>query len=194
MKVVTGSLQGILRVHHPAEAGFRIEDLLLEQDLGAPILQVSIGRFIPCVLGARDYCADCTVCWCNSRFVFCSSDYGHSVSYHRPYSINAQKLRELVGVRVCVCVLNCRIMTTLDCRTPHHGWSVAKIIPTCQLCRSSAPLQAKRQSPCCILGNLGSIRWTRWVDEGLKLVTTAWKRHTSMSSGSMEQGTSHRST
>lgn len=54
MKVVTGSLQGILRVHHPAEAGFRIEDLLLEQDLGAPILQVSIGRFIPCVHGERD--------------------------------------------------------------------------------------------------------------------------------------------
>lgn len=47
VKVVTGSLQGVLRVHHPAKADFRIEDLLLEQDLGAPILQVSVGRFIP---------------------------------------------------------------------------------------------------------------------------------------------------
>eukprot|EP00752_Nemacystus_decipiens_P002953 g2744.t1 len=47
LKVVTGSLQGMLRVHHPVKADFRIEDLLLEQDLGAPILQVSIGRFIP---------------------------------------------------------------------------------------------------------------------------------------------------
>lgn len=47
LKVVTGSFQGMLRVHHPVKADFRIEDLLLEQDLGAPILQVSIGRFIP---------------------------------------------------------------------------------------------------------------------------------------------------
>eukprot|EP00903_Cladosiphon_okamuranus_P007654 g7422.t1 len=47
VKVVTGSLQGMLRVHHPVKADFRIEDLFLEQDLGAPILQVSIGRFIP---------------------------------------------------------------------------------------------------------------------------------------------------
>ena len=47
MKVVTGSLQGVLRVHYPAKADFRVEDLLLEQDLRAPILQVSIGSFIP---------------------------------------------------------------------------------------------------------------------------------------------------
>lgn len=47
VKVVTGSLQGMLRVHHPVKADFRIEDLLLEEDLGAPILQVSIGRYIP---------------------------------------------------------------------------------------------------------------------------------------------------
>lgn len=47
VKIITGSFQGVLRVHHPVKAGFRIEDLLLEQDLGAPILQVSVGRFIP---------------------------------------------------------------------------------------------------------------------------------------------------
>lgn len=47
IKIVTGSFQGMLRVHHPAQANYRIEDLLLEHDLGAPILQVSIGRFIP---------------------------------------------------------------------------------------------------------------------------------------------------
>lgn len=47
LKVVTGSFQGMLRIHHPVKADFRIEDLLLEQDLGAPILQVSVGRFIP---------------------------------------------------------------------------------------------------------------------------------------------------
>ncbi|CAM9678200.1 unnamed protein product [Ectocarpus sp. 8 AP-2014] len=47
VKVVTGSFQGVLRVHHPVQADFRIEDLLLEQDLGTPIIQVSVGRFIP---------------------------------------------------------------------------------------------------------------------------------------------------
>ncbi|CAN0492758.1 unnamed protein product [Scytosiphon promiscuus] len=47
VKIVTGSFQGVLRAHHPAKAGFHVEDLLLEEDLGAPILQVSIGRFIP---------------------------------------------------------------------------------------------------------------------------------------------------
>ncbi|CAN0051280.1 unnamed protein product [Choristocarpus tenellus] len=46
-KVVTGSFQGVLRVHHPKQSEFRIENLLLEENLGAPILQVSIGRFIP---------------------------------------------------------------------------------------------------------------------------------------------------
>lgn len=47
MKVVTGSLQGMLRVHHPRQPYFGIEDLLLEQDLGSPILQVAVGSFIP---------------------------------------------------------------------------------------------------------------------------------------------------
>lgn len=46
-KLVTGSLQGMLRVHYPRQSSFRIEDLLLEQDLGTPILQLAIGRFIP---------------------------------------------------------------------------------------------------------------------------------------------------
>lgn len=47
IKIVTGGLKGILRVHYPRQPNFRIEDLLLEQDLGAPILQVAIGQFIP---------------------------------------------------------------------------------------------------------------------------------------------------
>lgn len=47
VKIVTGSFQGMLRVHHPQQPYFRIEDLLLEQDLGAPILQVTVGRLIP---------------------------------------------------------------------------------------------------------------------------------------------------
>ena len=43
--VVVGSLQGILRIWRPEKRDFSPSDLLLEQDLGAPILQVSLGNF-----------------------------------------------------------------------------------------------------------------------------------------------------
>lgn len=43
--VVVGSLQGILRIWRPEKRDFSPGDLLLEQDLGAPILQVSLGNF-----------------------------------------------------------------------------------------------------------------------------------------------------
>jgi Bardet-Biedl syndrome 9 protein len=43
--VVAGSLQGILRVWRPEKRDFSPSDLLLEQDLGAPIIQVSLGNF-----------------------------------------------------------------------------------------------------------------------------------------------------
>ena len=46
-KIVVGSLEGTLRIYHPAQAEFRIEDLVHEEDLGAPILQLCIGRLIP---------------------------------------------------------------------------------------------------------------------------------------------------
>jgi Bardet-Biedl syndrome 9 protein len=46
-KIVIGSLEGTLRIYHPAQAEFRIEDLVHEEDLGAPILQLCIGRLIP---------------------------------------------------------------------------------------------------------------------------------------------------
>lgn len=45
-KIVTGSLQGKLRVFYPKEAEYSPDDLLLEEQLGAPILQVAIGRFV----------------------------------------------------------------------------------------------------------------------------------------------------
>jgi Bardet-Biedl syndrome 9 protein len=46
-KIVTGSFQGTLRVFYPRQADFRIEDLVLEERLNAPILQIEAGRFIP---------------------------------------------------------------------------------------------------------------------------------------------------
>eukprot|EP01039_Chlorochromonas_danica_P000897 gene894-978_t len=46
-KIAIASQQGILRIYHPTKPQFRIEDLIYEGSLGAPILQVLLGRFIP---------------------------------------------------------------------------------------------------------------------------------------------------
>lgn len=46
-KIVIGSLKGILRIYYPSKPNFRIEDLVLEENLGKPILQILVGRFIP---------------------------------------------------------------------------------------------------------------------------------------------------
>ncbi|KAE9037122.1 hypothetical protein PR003_g6298 [Phytophthora rubi] len=46
-KIVTGSLNGVLRVYCPTQSDFRIEHLLLEENLRRPILQLALGYFIP---------------------------------------------------------------------------------------------------------------------------------------------------
>jgi hypothetical protein len=43
--IVTGSLQGMLRVHVPHGRGFHAEDCLLETKLEGGILQLEAGRF-----------------------------------------------------------------------------------------------------------------------------------------------------
>ena len=45
-KVVTGSFQGMLRVYQPKQKGFKPDDLLLEQNLELPIMQLGMGRFV----------------------------------------------------------------------------------------------------------------------------------------------------
>jgi Bardet-Biedl syndrome 9 protein len=45
-KVVIGSHQGILRVLKPSSSSYKVEDLLLEVDLGQPILQLALGKLI----------------------------------------------------------------------------------------------------------------------------------------------------
>jgi len=45
-KIVTGSFSGILRIHYPESAEYKAKDLILEKNLGEPILQVEIGRFV----------------------------------------------------------------------------------------------------------------------------------------------------
>ncbi|CEG45305.1 bardet-biedl syndrome parathyroid hormone-responsive b1 [Plasmopara halstedii] len=47
VKIVTGSLNGMLRMYCPTERDFRIEHLLLEENLRRPILQLALGSFIP---------------------------------------------------------------------------------------------------------------------------------------------------
>lgn len=46
-KIVVGSLQGMLRIYNPSHPTYRVEDLVLEEQLSDPILQLLIGRFIP---------------------------------------------------------------------------------------------------------------------------------------------------
>ncbi|CAM9743902.1 unnamed protein product [Chrysoparadoxa australica] len=46
-KLAVGSLQGVLRIYYPRQKEFRLEDLVLEQMMGAPILQLEVGRFVP---------------------------------------------------------------------------------------------------------------------------------------------------
>ncbi len=45
-KIITGSFSGLLRIYYPRQASYRIEDLMIEQNLGMPILQVAAGRFV----------------------------------------------------------------------------------------------------------------------------------------------------
>ena len=42
---MTGSLDGLLRVHQPHDRGFTASDLLLEVQLQGPILQLELGNF-----------------------------------------------------------------------------------------------------------------------------------------------------
>ena len=48
LKIVTGSFSGVLRIYAPRSREFKVEDLLLEIGLGAPILQLECGRFTSC--------------------------------------------------------------------------------------------------------------------------------------------------
>ena len=48
--LVTGSLQGVLRIYQPRGRESIAEDLLLETQLHAPILQLELGSFTSCAL------------------------------------------------------------------------------------------------------------------------------------------------
>mmetsp|Transcript_13770 Transcript_13770/g.26699 ORF Transcript_13770/g.26699 Transcript_13770/m.26699 type:complete len:870 (-) Transcript_13770:352-2961(-) len=46
-KIVSASYQGFLRIYFPRQAGYKIEDLMLEKNLELPVLQIAAGRFLP---------------------------------------------------------------------------------------------------------------------------------------------------
>ena len=76
-KVVTGSLQGVLRVFGPKEPEYSPDDLLLEENLGIPILQVEIGRFVsyvsssPTCATAPSHAPGFTVVFLPTRWQYC---------------------------------------------------------------------------------------------------------------------------
>ncbi len=43
---MTGSFSGLLRIYKPQKNKFQVADLLLEQQLEQPILQIELGRFM----------------------------------------------------------------------------------------------------------------------------------------------------
>ncbi len=44
-QIITGSFKGNLRIYRVRERDYKAEDLLLEQQLDGPVLQVATGRF-----------------------------------------------------------------------------------------------------------------------------------------------------
>mmetsp|Transcript_99006 Transcript_99006/g.248246 ORF Transcript_99006/g.248246 Transcript_99006/m.248246 type:complete len:866 (-) Transcript_99006:82-2679(-) len=52
-KIITGSHQGYLRMYGPKQKEYKIEDLILEKNMEAPILNIAAGRFVQ---GSREIC------------------------------------------------------------------------------------------------------------------------------------------
>ncbi len=46
-KIIVGSFQGLVRIYLPQPPTSSPEHVLLEKDMGVPVLQVTVGRFIP---------------------------------------------------------------------------------------------------------------------------------------------------
>ena len=46
-KIAVASLSGNLRIYHPTQRSYGVTDLIYEDNLGDPILQLLLGHFIP---------------------------------------------------------------------------------------------------------------------------------------------------
>jgi len=66
VKIITGSLQGVIRVHQPHQQGYHIEDILLEAQLDSSILQLAAGNFLGYGRVLLDLCSLSVACLHNN--------------------------------------------------------------------------------------------------------------------------------
>lgn len=87
-KIVVGSLEGMIRIYNPTKPQYRIEDLILEEALGSPILQLLAGRFIP-----STECVGLAVLHPRKLVVYEISPHGMRFYAILPYSTRAELSR-----------------------------------------------------------------------------------------------------
>mmetsp|Transcript_22717 Transcript_22717/g.63135 ORF Transcript_22717/g.63135 Transcript_22717/m.63135 type:complete len:875 (-) Transcript_22717:176-2800(-) len=78
-KIITGSFQGILRMYCPKQKEYKIEDLILEKNMEAPILQIAAGRFVQ---GSREICLALLHPMKLSVYMVSAVSSGGSVNYY----------------------------------------------------------------------------------------------------------------
>lgn len=88
-KIVTGSLQGVLRMYAPKQKGYKIEDLILEKNMDAPILQLAAGWFIQ---GSREVCLAVLHPMKLSVFMVSAVSSAGSVNYYSLTEVYEHKL------------------------------------------------------------------------------------------------------
>jgi len=78
-KIITGSFQGMLRMYCPKQKEYKIEDLILEKKMDAPILQVTAGKFVQ---GSREICLALLHPMKLSVYMVSAVSSGGSVNYY----------------------------------------------------------------------------------------------------------------
>eukprot|EP00434_Breviolum_minutum_P020724 symbB.v1.2.018277.t1/scaffold1453.1/size117824/7 len=78
-KIITGSYQGMLRMYYPKQKEYKIEDLILESNMEAPILQIEAGRFVQ---GSREICMALLHPMKLSIYMVSAVSSGSSVNYY----------------------------------------------------------------------------------------------------------------
>lgn len=78
-KIITGSYQGMLRMYYPKQKEYKIEDLILESNMEAPILQIEAGRFVQ---GSPEICMALLHPMKLSVYMVSAVSSGSSVNYY----------------------------------------------------------------------------------------------------------------
>ena len=108
--IILGSFQGKLRIFCPKFREYKIEDLLYEKDFQMPIIQVSVGKFLPtssenalCILFFKKFCVF-TVSFSNNGIV-CKLLYECNLqrnAYNMVHgSFGGNKNRDFICVQSC---------------------------------------------------------------------------------------------